>query len=312
MSEEINQDDGEELEHSEEGAEGQETEGAEQGETEDSKLKADAEEANAETDEEREAIRERRRKERHDRKEAQREREATSRRENAALQHERDELRARIVQLEKKSQAVDVSQVDHALKQSGEAYHYFKQQIATAVQAGDGATAADATEKMLVAQRRYEDLNRIKQSVSRQEAAPAPLDPRVANQAKGWLEKNKWYDPSGSDKDSRMAAFIDKEIAQEGWNPATPQYWEELDTRLKEKNIGPRAKIGYNKSTGSRSPVAGSGRSSAPSAGSGSYTLSPERVQALKDSGKWEDTAEREKMIKYYKNYDKQSATARS
>jgi hypothetical protein len=303
--------DGEELEHSEEGAEGQEAEGAEQGAAEDAKLTLEEHaEEDGRSDEEREKIRERRRQERHEKKEAQREREATMRRELAARDHELNDLKGRLAVMEKKSQAVDVSQVDQALKQAGDAYHYFKGQIAEAVQAQNGVVAADATEKMLVAQRRYEDLNRIKQSVAKQESQPAPLDPRVAAQAKAWLDKNKWYDPAGSDEDSYVAAQIDKRVAQEGWNPATPQYWEELDARLKAKNVGVRSKQGYNKSSSGKSPVAGSGRSSAPAAGGGSYQLSAERVQALKDSGKWEDPTEREKMIKYYKNYDKsQSAT---
>lgn len=311
MAEEnINED--EDLEQSEEIQERQAAEGEGQGEAEDAKLKADeqAEDNAAVDDEERERIRERRRQERHDKKEAQREREATMRRELAARDHELNELRGRVAVMERKSQAVDVSQVDQALKQAGDAYHYFKQQIADAVQMQNGAVAADATEKMLVAQRRYEDLNRIKQSVSRQENQAAPLDPRIANLAKGWLEKNKWYDPAGGDNDSYIAAQIDKRMAQEGWNPATPQYWEELDVRLKEKNVGVRQKSSYNSSKSNRSPVTGSGRGAAPAAGSGSYQLSAERVQALKDSGKWEDPAEREKMIKYYKNYDKQQSAA--
>ena len=306
--------DGENLDQSEEIEEGQAAEGAEQGEAEDAKLTAtdQAEEDGAETDAEREEIRARRRQERHDRKEAQREREASMRRELAARDHELNDLRGRLAVIEKKSQAVDVSQVDQALKQAGDAYHYFKYQIAEAVQAQNGVVAADATEKMLVAQRRYEDLNRIKQSVAKQEAQPAPLDPRVADHAKSWLDRNKWYDPAGSDEDSYIAAQIDKRLAQEGWNPATPQYWGELDERLKAKNIGTRAKQSYNKPGAGRSPVAGSGRGSAPSAGSGSYSLSADRVQALKDSGKWEDPKEREKMIQYYKNYDKQQSAARN
>ena len=306
--------DEEKLDQSKKGAEGQAATGTEQGEAEDAHLTAEdkAEEDKAETDEEREEIRARRRQERHDRKEAQREREASMRRELAARDNELNELRGRLAVVEKKSQAVDVSQVDAALKQAGDAYHYFKGQIADAVKNQNGEVAADATEKMLVAQRRYEDLNRIKQSVAKQENQPAPLDPRVANLAKGWLEKNKWYDPSGSDEDSFVAAQIDKRIAQEGWNPATPQYWEELDARLKAKNVGVRGKKEYNKFTPSNSPVAGSGRGSAPAAGTGSYKLSAERVQALKDSGAWEDPAKREKMIQYYKNYDKQQAAARN
>jgi 2-polyprenyl-6-methoxyphenol hydroxylase-like FAD-dependent oxidoreductase len=35
------------------------------------------------------------------------------------------------------------------------------------------------------------------------------------------------------------------------------------------------------------------------------YTLSPDRVKAIKDAGMWDDVAERNKMIKTYREYDR-------
>ena len=302
----------EEIEN-EQTQEGQTEAGASEGTEEDAKLNtaAQAEEDNAETDEEREKIRERRRQERHDKKEAQREREASLKRELATRDHVINELNSRLAAVEKRGQATDVEAIDNAIKQSADGYNYYKEQHALAVQQQNGAVASDALEKMIVAQRRYEDLNRYKQSLTRRATQPTPADPRVVSHAKAWVEKNSWYDPQASDEDSEIASIIDKRVAAEGFNPATPQYWEELDARLK-KRLPHRYNSGYNKpqSSPSRSPVAGSGRESAPSAGSSSFKLSPDRVQALKDSGKWNDPKERERMIQYYKNYDKQQSAA--
>ena len=295
--------------------EGQTAQGESEGSEEDSNevvntKEAQAEEDNARSDEEREAIRERRREERHNKKVAQREREESMRRELSSRDHQINELNQRLAAVEKRGQQTDVTQIDQAIKQSADGYNYFKEQIAIAAKNGDGVTLADATEKMIVAQRRYEDLNKIKQQAIQNQQKPAPLDQQVVVHAKTWLERNKWYDPNGSDEDSEIASTIDRRLASEGWNPRTPQYWEELDARLK-KRLPDRYKSATVRQNGSgRSPVAGSGRESAPSSNGSSYKLSPERVQALKDSGKWNDPKERERMIQYYKSYDKQQSAA--
>ena len=263
----------------------------------------------AETDEERETIRARRRQERHDRKAAAKEREESLRREIASRDHIINDIQGRLNAMERKGQGADVAQIDSAIKQSADAYNYYKEQIAVAARNQDGVTLADATEKMIVSQRRYEDLTKMKNTVAQQATKPAPLDPRVASLAKNWLERNKWYNPTSADEDSLIAGDIDKRMSQSGWNPGTPQYWDELDSRLK-KYLPHRYKAGYNKNNGSsaptRSPVAGSGGPSAPSTNGSSFKLSAERVEALKASGNWEDPAKREKMIQYYKNFDKQ------
>ena len=293
--------------------EGQTTQGEGEGSEEDpneivNTKEAQAEEDGAADDEEREAIRARRREERHNKKEAQREREATLRRELASRDEIINNLSGRLSAVEKRGQTTDLGELDRALKQSADGYNYFKEQHALAVQNQNGPMASDAMEKMIVSQRRYEDLSKIKQQAAQQVNRPAPLDPRVVNHAKNWLDKNKWYDPNGGNEDSQLASDIDTRLAASGLNPATPQYWEELESRLK-KYLPHRFKTVHNGAKGG-SPVAGSGRESAPSAGTGSFKLSQERVQALKDSGKWNDPAERERMIKYYKNYDKQRSAA--
>ena len=156
---------------------------------------------------------------------------------------------------------------------------------------------------MILAQRRYEDLNKVKTGYQQNKTGPAPLDPRLVHNAKNWMEKNTWYDPNGADADSRRALEIDRELAREGWVPTTPQYWEELEIRVK-KNLPHVGKPQYNKSN-SRSVVGGSGRESAPSGNTGTYKLSADRVAAIKESGKWDNLTERNALINAYKQYDR-------
>ena len=92
----------------------------------------------------------------------------------------------------------------------------------------------------------------------------------------------------------------------EGWNPATEEYWDELDRRL-QKRLPHR----YNELRDEapkkkpRQVVTGSSRESSVSRSGSSFVLSPERVRAIKEAGKWDDPAERNRMIQRYATYDR-------
>jgi hypothetical protein len=129
----------------------------------------------------------------------------------------------------------------------------------------------------------------------------------MVNHAQAWMERNPWYDPAGRDQDSRIALTLDNQLAADGWNPTTPEYWEELEART-QKYLPHRFSGGTinnnDKPRGRRSPVAGSGRDSAGSR-EGTYKLSAERVNALKDAGIWDDPKARSEAIKRFREYDR-------
>ena len=81
---------------------------------------------------------------------------------------------------------------------------------------------------------RLDELTRVEKAFQSRQAAPQPLDPRLVNHAQRWMERNKWYDPTAKDQDSRIAMTLDQQMANEGWDPTTQQYWEELDNRLQK------------------------------------------------------------------------------
>ena len=287
--------------------EGEEQELADGGEVGDDHGDEQGTESNDDEDdkgEDREEIRARRRAERQEKKRAQREREDSLRRELAARDEIINQLQSRVSVVERAHQGSEEAQLDTAIEESANAYNYFKDQIALAAQHGDGKGIADATEKMILAQRRYEDLNKVKNTyVESKVNKQQPLDPRLVNHAKAWMDKNKWYDPNGGDTDSRRALEIDRELAREGWNPTTPQYWDELEARVK-KTLPHRSKQAYSGKS-SKSVVTGSGRESAPTGSKGGYKLSAERTAALKESGIWDDPKQREEAIKRYREYDR-------
>ena len=128
-------------------------------------------------DEDREAIRERRRLERQQKKQAQKERDEQRRREIQMLKQEKEELAARLSVLERRAAGSELGQLDSAIEQTGRAAVYFKEQIKLATEAGDGATVAEATEKMIQAQRHLDHLQNIKRQAvnsSRQQETHSP------------------------------------------------------------------------------------------------------------------------------------------
>jgi len=259
------------------------------------------------TDDEREAIRERRRKERHNKKQAQRDREDTLRRELAARDTIIRDLSGRLDMVERRNTGSEMAQLDQEKKKAAQAYNFFKDQIRVGTESGNGAAVADATEKMFQAQRRIDELTKFEGAFKQKQQAPQPLDPRLVNHAQQWMERNKWYDPTAKDQDSRITMTLDQQMANEGWNPTTPEYWQELDSRVK-KYLPHRTSSGKISNNKPRSVVSGSGREGSSSAGATqSYKLSGERVQALKDAGIWDDATQRTEAIKRFREYDKQN-----
>jgi hypothetical protein len=259
-----------------------------------------------ETDDERAARTERNRQRRKESKERRRSAMDSLKRELAARDRVIEELNSRVALVERKSSGSEMAQLERAEREAVDAYNQLKEIHASAVERADGKVATEAQERMFELRKRYEGIQNIKRAVTQRQAAPQPLDPRLASNAEAWMSENKWYDPSGKDEDSAIALTIDNRMAQEGWDPRTPEYWEELTERLK-KRLPHRMNRG-NIPAGRRNPppVAGSGRE-----GSGSsqttYKLSADRVAAIKEIGAWDDPKKRAEMIRAYQQYDKEN-----
>lgn len=290
-SSEENDDDGDEGTSSEENDEGTSSEENDDGDT----------------DEEREAIRERRRQERARKKHAQREREDSFRRELSARDAKLQEMQNKLDAIERRNSGSELAQLENAKKQVAASYAYHKDQIRIASENGNHALVAEATDKMMQSQRKFDELNNIERVYKQRQQAPAPLDPRLVSNANSWTERNKWYDPAARDQDSRIVRTIDDRLVEEGWDPTSQEYWDELDARIK-KYLPHRVSGGKVTSTKPKSVVAGSGRdsSSAGSSGKQTYKLSKERVDAMKEAGVWDDPKKRADMIRRYREADKQ------
>lgn len=264
-----------------------------------------------ETDEDREAIRQARREERRLKKELAKQREYTAKNKITALERRNAELAERLAKLENTTASYQFAQVDKAIEDEATRVEYAKMKLVQAAQANDANAQVEYLEQLQDAKtklaqiqaykkQQLEEAKRPKQNV------PNEISTEVQRHATNWLKKNTWYDPQARDTDSRIAKVIDQDLAAEGWDPADPEYWDELDNRL-------TARLPHRyptKATGSvrRVTPTASSRTANPSGKSANtIILSPQRVQAIKDAGAWDDPAKRNKMIKAYAEFDKQN-----
>jgi hypothetical protein len=262
-----------------------------------------------ETDEDREKIREARREERRLKKELNKQREATARNKISALERRNAELAERLAKVESASASYQFAQIDKAIDDEATRVEYAKMKMLQAAQSGDAAGQVEYLEQLTDAKQRlqqaqYYKKQQLETAQAPKQNVPTAMAEEVQQNATRWLKKNSWFDPHARDTDSRIAKVIDQELAQDGWDPSDPEYWEELDNRLSAR-LPHRYTAKGGSSTRRAGPTASSRVANTTSEKSGTITLSRERVQAIKDAGSWDDVEKRNKMIRAYASYDR-------
>lgn len=232
------------------------------------------------------------------------------------LQRQNEELLQRLSVVERKTHSVELARIDKAIEDQELRLQYAKMKISEATKARDGDALAAAQEAWYEARQQAEALRALKTRAAEPKQDTNLPDPRLQRNAAGWMERNPWFKPNATDEDSKIAKMIDEKLTSEGWDATKEDYWEELDNRL-QRYLPHR----YNSNTDDipsrrskpRSIVSGSGRESAvQSGGKNTFTLSPERVRAMKDAGMWDDPQKRKKMIEAYAKSDRQNQGYRS
>lgn len=273
-----------------------------------------ADDVDGDTDAEREAIRAARREERRLKRSIHREKAKESNHLINTLKMQNSQLAERLALLEKRTSGAELARVDKAIDDAAVQVEYAKMKMREAVVAQDGDGVVKAQEMLFNSQRQLEALNSTKEQAVKHMSQPQKqniqqVDPSVQRMASEWMARNTWYDPQAKDEESEIAQSIDKRLTAEGYNPASEEYWEELDDRLTKylpHRMSARASAGSSPRPRPRSPVTGSGRESAPAGRSANeFRVSPERVAAMKEMGAWDDPEARARMIKSYAAYDR-------
>jgi hypothetical protein len=263
---------------------------------------------NQDDDAEREKIREARREERRLKKQLHREKSKEASSLINMLKKQNEVLNNRLAAVEKKTSGAELARVDKAIEDAGVEVEYAKMKLTEAVSQNDGQGVTRAQELWYEAKRKLESLENVKQNATRQMTQPQAQniqvpDPMVQKMAADWMEDNAWYDPHGGNEESQIAQLIDKKLTDEGFDPASEDYWDELSDRM--ARYLPKQGQSTQKQK-PRSVMTSSGRESTATTKSNEFRISPERVAAMKEAGAWDNPELRQKMIKRFADYDRQ------
>ncbi len=257
-------------------------------------------------DEDREAIRQRRRQEKRERKERREKAIGRDKTELNFLRQRNDELERRVMAIEGFTHKSTVTSLDNQIREAVQEAETAERIIAKAVEAGNGEDVTKALKYRDQAMARAQQLYTQKQAAEAPQPRQPEVDNAVAHYAKEFIENNKWYNPQGADEDSAIVLAIDNRLMQEGFDPRSEEYWEELNTRVKrrlpEKFAASEPKP-ERKPTGN--PPVGSGREHAPTTTRREVYISPERKAAMQEAGVWDDPVLRKRYIKRYEEYDR-------
>jgi hypothetical protein len=295
-----------------EGSDDQDSSQDNEDENGDTQSMAEGGDVEGDTEEDREALRAARREERRLKKDLTKQREVSAKHKISSLERRNETLERRLAQVENAAVGFQFAQIDRLLEDEATRVEYAKMKATQAAQAGNVAEQMEYMEQFhnaktklaqvqLLKQRQLEEAKQPRNNV------PNPATEVVQENATQWLNSNRWYDPSGKDTDSRIAKVIDNALASEGWDPADPEYWDELDNRLKER-LPHRYTSKMTGGDRNRRSGTSSGRTDVSgSAVKNTFTLSRDRVQALKDAGMWDDPSKRAKAIRSYADFDRKN-----
>lgn len=249
------------------------------------------------------------RKRRQKRREMQRKAKEAAERKIEFLQRQNAEMLQRLAAIEGRTAQSAVQTLEQKLAQVQHEIAQAEHVIAKATEAGNGDDVVVAMRLRDQAIAQAQQLEHARQQAT---APRAPqVDPNVVNYAKEWMQANPWYDPSGRDRDSALTKAIDGELAREGYNPASREYWEELTARVADA-LGEDGGDNDAKQQSSRprrkAPPTGNTREHAPVSTKREIYVTPERKQAMIEAGVWDDPVQRQRYLKAYQAYDNGSA----
>jgi hypothetical protein len=213
------------------------------------------------------------------------------RRETEAINFARN-VQAESENLKTRLNSLDTSYVNEYGNRVASEMQQAEKELAKAMEIGDSQSAVEANKKIAtlavqndrLAQAKYQQQQRVEpqQQAPSQVQQPAPPPQQIRRpdpKAEDWASRNDWF---GQDDAMTFAAFgIHKRLVEdEGFDPQTDEYYNELDRRIEGKfNMSP-------KNSGKRpaQTVAGVSRTSGRSSGK-KVRLTPSQVAIAKKLG---------------------------
>ena len=267
----------------------------------------------------------RRRSENKTRRQRQREARERTERELNFLRSRNEELEQRFSRFEQETDARmagnELQNIETGISKAKSDLALANQVIQQAVEQNDGAHLAEALDHRDTIRDQLRDMEQARDYLAQNPSQRAPmpqqqLDPRHVAHAQQFMIENDWWDPAGRDQDSRTVLEIDRSLVQEGFDPTSAEYWDELRTRTEDalpNRFDSRAgNQGDGEGNGqqpprNRGPQFRTGGRERPLKKNEVY-ISPERKEAMIEAGVWDDPVLRNKYLKSYADYDAQAA----
>ena len=137
------------------------------------------------------------------------------------------ELEQRLAELEKKT-------FELAGKSLKNNYSSVSADLKTAIEEGNTEKQVELYEKMADIRGQMSKTEELSASVPKVEKKPAQTPPLAAD----WVKENReWFNKPGFRKETAMAYGIDAELTEEGWDVNDPDYYIEMDKRLKASGM---------------------------------------------------------------------------
>lgn len=241
------------------------------------------------------------------------------------LRQENEQLRANQQRLDSRVANVEISGIDGQIQALEGEVAKANSVMKRAMEAQNGEDFVRAQEFRDVFRDRLNGLKKQKDDVTKAAKpnggdvqAPNGLTTQQVQFARIFVQRHPWYKQDASDEDSRSVQQIDNEMVAQGLNPSTPEYWLELERRVrsdvphkfKAANDEPDKQTNgrvppANRSGGPRLPGGGGGGGGGAGGGPVKFHLSKERKEALITMGVYDDPEKRMKHIKSFIRWDK-------
>lgn len=240
------------------------------------------------------------------RREQRRQQRERRRRFQEELRAENADLRAQMQAIVQQTRALMAETTHGQLRTAEEHLRRADAALADAIERGDGRAHSQALEYRDKAR---EAVNALRGKLGQEQQAlrsgvqpqaqQPQIDPRMARHFVEFQRKVNWYDPTGRDLDSKIVQAIDADVAQAGFDPTTPEYWEELEDRVRERLPGK-----FKTQTSRRGPPMSGREASSAGRASGGGSEALKIPAALKqnmiEAGIWGDPKKRDAAIKDY------------
>jgi len=146
----------------------------------------------------------------------------------------RAEAEQKAVNLEQRLAELEKKTFDLAGKTLKTNYSSVSADLKTAIEEGNTEKQVELYEKMADIRGQMSKTEELSSSVPKVEKKQAQTPPLAAD----WVKENReWFNKPGFRKETAMAYGIDAELTEEGWDVNDPDYYIEMDKRLKASGM---------------------------------------------------------------------------